>query len=87
MWVTIALDRETRVAIDLDRFEDGGGAPAEGRISKFRRGRAIGKQRPASGRLPVLRLHDSHDGVRRALARRVSGSPASMADCGWTERP
>ena len=50
MWVTIALDRETRVAIDLDRFEDGGGAPAEGRISKFRRGRAIGKQRPASGR-------------------------------------
>jgi hypothetical protein len=26
-WPTIALDRETRLAIDLDRFGDGGGAP------------------------------------------------------------
>ena len=33
-WVTIALDRETRVAIDLDRYDDGGApslsATAEG---------------------------------------------------------
>ena len=27
-WVTIALDRETRVAIGLDCFEDDGGAPS-----------------------------------------------------------
>ena len=27
-WVTIALDRESRVAIGLDRFEDDGGAPS-----------------------------------------------------------
>ena len=26
-WVTIALDRETRHAIELDRFADDGGAP------------------------------------------------------------
>jgi len=26
-WVTIALDRESRLAIDLDRFDDDGGAP------------------------------------------------------------
>jgi hypothetical protein len=27
-WVSIALDRETRLAIDLDRFADDGGAPS-----------------------------------------------------------
>ena len=26
-WFGIALDRETRLAIDLDRFDDDGGAP------------------------------------------------------------
>ena len=26
-WLSIALDRETRLAIDLDRFDDDGGAP------------------------------------------------------------
>ena len=27
-WLSIALDRETRLAIDLDRFDDDGGAPS-----------------------------------------------------------
>lgn len=27
-WLTIALDRETQVAIDLDRLYDDGGAPS-----------------------------------------------------------
>ena len=27
-WLSIALDRETRLAIDLDRYEDDGGAPS-----------------------------------------------------------
>ena len=27
-WLSIALDRETRLAIDLDRFYDDGGAPS-----------------------------------------------------------
>ena len=27
-WLSIALDRETRIAIDLDRFDDDGGAPS-----------------------------------------------------------
>jgi hypothetical protein len=27
-WLRIALDRETRLAIDLDRFDDDGGAPS-----------------------------------------------------------
>jgi hypothetical protein len=27
-WVTIALDRETRLAVDLDRFDDDRGAPS-----------------------------------------------------------
>jgi hypothetical protein len=27
-WVSIALDRETRLAIDLDRFDDDGGKPS-----------------------------------------------------------
>ena len=26
-WLIIALDRETRFAVDLDRFDDDGGAP------------------------------------------------------------
>jgi hypothetical protein len=26
-WLTIALDRDTRLAVDLDRFDDDGGAP------------------------------------------------------------
>jgi hypothetical protein len=27
-WLSIALDRETLLAIDLDRFDDDGGAPS-----------------------------------------------------------
>ena len=27
-WLSIALDRESRLAIDLDRFDDDGGAPS-----------------------------------------------------------
>jgi len=27
-WLTIALDRETRLPIDLDRYDDDGGAPS-----------------------------------------------------------
>ena len=27
-WLTIALDRETRLAIDRDRYDDDGGAPS-----------------------------------------------------------
>jgi hypothetical protein len=27
-WLSIALDRGTRLAIDLDRFDDDGGAPS-----------------------------------------------------------
>jgi hypothetical protein len=27
-WVTIALDREARLAVDLDRFDDDHGAPS-----------------------------------------------------------
>jgi hypothetical protein len=27
-WLIVALDRETRLAIDLDRFDDDGGAPS-----------------------------------------------------------
>jgi hypothetical protein len=27
-WLSIALDREARLAIDLDRFDDDGGAPS-----------------------------------------------------------
>ena len=27
-WLSVALDRETRLAIDLDRFDDDGGAPS-----------------------------------------------------------
>ena len=38
-WLSIALDRETRLAIDLDRFDDDGGAPsisiaAKGQVKK-----------------------------------------------------
>ena len=29
-WLSIALDRETRLTIDLDRFADDGGAPSIG---------------------------------------------------------
>jgi hypothetical protein len=29
-WLTIALDRETQLAIDLDRFDDDGDAPSVG---------------------------------------------------------
>ena len=68
-WLGIALDRETRLAIDLDRFDDDGGTPcisvaAEGpslwKITS--RGMAIGKQK-ASERvgLPVQRCSSSEN--------------------------
>ena len=50
-WLSIALDRETRLAIDLDHFADDGGAPsvsiaAEGpSYRRYPSGMAIGKQK------------------------------------------
>ena len=51
-WLTIALDRETQVAIDLDRFYDDGGvrsvSVAAGDPSHHLSGVAIGKKMPGS---------------------------------------
>ena len=74
-WLSIALDRETRLAIDLDRFDDDGGAPsisiaAEG--PSFRRSPLGHGNRQTKGpRECEIRTHGSHAGVCRTAAKRL----------------
>ena len=86
-WLSIALVRETRFAIDLDRFDDDGGAPSvsiaagrpklpEGHPS----GMAIGKQKAresVSSKVRMLACVAQQPSV-------CSGSTASMIE---TRRP
>jgi len=96
-WLSIALDRETRRAIDLDRFDDDGGhqvsvSPQKAQVARRSPlGMAIGKQnaRERLGfeptvRLPVQRFSSSK--VRMVVASVLVRRPA-MVESPPTERP
>src|SRR6516225_1513619 len=88
-WLIIALDRETRLAVDLDRFDDDGGqVSALPQVTRkiTSRGMAIGKQKMGfepTVRLPVHRFSSFKIRKSTHVAQQLSvssDSPSRMAE-------
>jgi hypothetical protein len=64
-WLNIAPDRESRLAIDLDRFDDDGGAPS---VSVAVEKVQVSRRSPLGGvAIGNFRVQQSHAGVCRTV--------------------